>query len=232
VTPGPVLLVTGATSGIGEAVANFAARSGYRLGLAGRDGAALAQLVARLGPDTAIGVPCDVTRWDDVEGFVEATRSGFGRIDGVFANAGTGAPRGLLSSDPRAWPALIETNVLGVAYTLRAAVPHVCEAPCGHVILMGSVAGRWVTPGSLYAATKAAVAAMADALRQELRDLGDRSTRVTLIEAGWVSTRLLTDERPGAMPPAEIAEAVLYALERPAGVDVNQITVRPTTQRE
>jgi NADP-dependent 3-hydroxy acid dehydrogenase YdfG len=230
--PGPVLLITGATSGIGKEVASFAARSGYRLGLAGRDEGALAHLVDEFGSDSAVAVPCDVTLWKDVERFVQTVKSRFGAIDAVFANAGIGAPRGLLSSDHRAWPALIETNVLGVAYTLRAAVPYVCETPRGHVVLMGSVAGRWITPGSLYAATKAAVAALADALRQELRDLGDQSTRVTLIEAGWVSTRLLLDERLGAMPPAEIAQAVLYALERPAGVDINQITVRPTTQRE
>jgi NADP-dependent 3-hydroxy acid dehydrogenase YdfG len=227
-----VLLVTGASHGIGQAVARQALGRGYRLALGARDAEALERTAAGFGSDAVLTAPCDVTRWDDVEALASATRRHFGRIDGVFANAGVGAPRGLLNGDPRSWEALVATNVLGVAYTLRAALPHVRERPNGHAVLMGSVAGRWITPGSLYAATKAAVAALADAVRQELRDLGDTSTRVTLIEAGWVGTRLLTGERPGAMDPGVIADAVLYALGRPPGVDVNQITVRPTTQRE
>lgn len=231
-TESPVLLITGATGGIGRAVAELAARTGYRVGLGGRDTDALARMASELGEMTAIGVHCDVSSWYDVERFVDTVKLTFGRIDAVFANAGTGSSRGLSSGDVGSWRALVETNVLGVAYTLRAAVPHVREATGGSVVLMGSVAGRWVTPGSLYAATKSAVAAMADALRQELRAQGDRSTRVTLIEAGWVDTPLLQGERPGAMSPDEVAQAVLYALQRPAGIDLNQITLRPTTQRE
>jgi NADP-dependent 3-hydroxy acid dehydrogenase YdfG len=231
-TPRRVMLVTGATGGIGEAVVELAVARGYRLALAARSASALRQLVIRVGEETAIGVPCDVGRWEDVQRLVDTTLSAFGRVDCVFANAGIGARRSLLDGDPLLWRSLLETNVLGVAHTIRAAVPHLRTCPGGHIVLMGSVAGRWITPGSFYAATKASVSALADALRQELREMGDVSTRVTVIEAGWVATQLLKGERPGAMPPAEIAQAVFYALDRPRGTDINQITVRPTTQRE
>jgi NADP-dependent 3-hydroxy acid dehydrogenase YdfG len=230
----PVLIVTGASSGIGAASARAAAAKGYRLALAARSEDKLAALAEELGGDErAIAVRCDVTEWEDNERLAAAALDAFGRFDAVFANAGFGAPRGFLESDPEHWRSMILTNVLGVAYTIRATLPHLLERGDGHVLLTSSVAGRRALPGSLYSASKWAVTAAGEALRQELRQMHENhSIRVTLIEPGMVDTPFF-DDRPGperALRDEDIANAVVYALSQPDGVDVNEILIRPTAQ--
>ena len=229
----PVLLITGASSGIGEAAARHAAERGYRVALGARRKKELERIAKDLGgPERAMGRMCDVANWADVEGLVEATMSHFGRIDGVFANAGFGASRGFLEETPDHWKAMIDTNVLGVALTIRATLPILLEADSGHYLITGSVAGRRVLPGSLYSATKWAVGAIAEALRQELRQMHETSNvRVTLIAPGMVDTPFF-DQRPGdrALAADDVARAVIYALDQPGGVDVNEIVVRPSGQ--
>jgi NADP-dependent 3-hydroxy acid dehydrogenase YdfG len=229
----PVLLITGASSGIGEATARRAAESGARVVLGARRKGELERIAKELGgPDRALARSCDVTDWADVEGLVEATMSHFGRIDGVFANAGFGAARGFLEESPEHWKAMVDTNVLGVALTIRATLPILLEADRGHYVITGSVAGRRVLPGSLYSATKWAVGAIAEALRQELRQMHETSNiRVTLVAPGMVDTPFF-DERPGdrALDADDVARAVIYAFDQPEGVDVNEILIRPSTQ--
>jgi NADP-dependent 3-hydroxy acid dehydrogenase YdfG len=229
----PVLLITGASSGIGEATARQAAERGYRIVLGARRKTELDRIARELGgPDRALARRCDVTDWADVEGLVEAAIQRFGRIDAVFANAGFGATRGFLEETPDHWKAMVDTNVLGVALTIRATLPTLLEAGSGHYVITGSVAGRRVLPGSLYSATKWAVGAISEALRQELRQMHDNdSIRVTLLAPGMVDTPFF-DNRPGdsALASDDVARAVMYALEQPAGVDVNEILVRPSGQ--
>jgi NADP-dependent 3-hydroxy acid dehydrogenase YdfG len=228
-----VLLITGASSGIGEATARRAAESGYRVVLAARRQKELARLAKDLGgSDRALARACDVTNWADVEGVVEAATGHFGRIDAVFANAGFGATRGFLEETPEHWKAMLDTNILGVALTIRATLPAMLEAGAGHYLITGSVAGRRVLPGSLYSATKWAVGAIAEALRQELRQMhSNDAIRVTLIAPGMVDTPFF-DDRPesGALEDDDVARAVLYALEQPERVDVNEILLRPSGQ--
>jgi NADP-dependent 3-hydroxy acid dehydrogenase YdfG len=229
----PVLLITGASSGIGAATARAAA-GGRRLVLAARSEDKLAELVEELGgPERAVAVRCDVTEWADNEALAAAALDSFGRIDAVFANAGFGATRGFLEESPQQWRSMVLTNVLGVAYTIRATLPHLLERDAGHYVVTSSVAGRRALPGSLYSATKWAVTAMGEALRQELRTMHDNhAIRVTLIEPGMVDTPFF-DSRPGpdnALHDDDIARAVLFALEQPDRVDVNEILIRPTTQ--
>jgi NADP-dependent 3-hydroxy acid dehydrogenase YdfG len=230
----PVLLITGASSGIGAASARAASERGYRLVLGARSEDKLEQLVAELGgEDRARAVRADVTEFADNEALAAAAIDGFGRLDAVFANAGFGAKRGFLESDPDHWREMVLTNVLGVAYTVRATLPHLLEAGRGHFLITSSVAGRRALPGSLYSATKWAVTAMGEALRQELRQMHDNhSIRVTLIEPGMVDTPFF-DDRPGpdrALHEEDIARAVIYALEQPERVDVNELLIRPTSQ--
>ena len=229
----PVLLITGASSGIGEAAARQAAERGYRIVLGARRRKELERIAKELGgPDRALGRTCDVTDWADVEGLVEAAMSHFGRIDAVFANAGFGAARGFLEESPEHWKAMVDTNVVGVALTIRATLPILLDAGSGHYLITGSVAGRRVLPGSLYSATKWAVGAIAEALRLELRQMHETSkVRVTLIAPGMVDTPFF-DQRPGerALGPDDVARAVIYALDQPGGVDVNEIVVRPSAQ--
>ncbi len=229
----PVLLITGASSGIGAATARAAA-GGPRLVLGARSEDKLAELVDELGgPERALAVRCDVTEWADNEALAAAALDKFGRIDAVFANAGFGATRGFLEESPEQWRSMVLTNVLGVAYTIRATLPHLLERGSGHYVITSSVAGRRALPGSLYSATKWAVTAMGEALRQELRTMHDNQRiRVTLIEPGMVDTPFF-DNRPGpdnALHDDDIARAVLFALDQPEHVDVNEILIRPTTQ--
>jgi NADP-dependent 3-hydroxy acid dehydrogenase YdfG len=230
----PVLLITGASTGIGETTARAAAEAGYRLVLGARSEDKLEALAANLGgSDRALAVRCDVTEPDQVDGIAAAALDGFGRIDAVFANAGFGAKRGFLEETPEHWREMVLTNVLGVALTIRATLPHLLDRGDGHYLITSSVAGRRALPGSLYSATKWAVTAMGEALRQELRQMHDnQSIRVTLIEPGMVDTPFF-DSRPGpenALHAEDIARAVMYALSQPPGVDVNEVLIRPVSQ--
>ena len=228
----PVLLITGGSSGIGAATARRAAESGYRLALAARREDQLERLAEELGgPERAIAVRCDVAEWAQVEAMARATLEAFGRIDAVFANAGFGAKRGFLEETPEHWRSMVLTNVLGVALTIRATLPHLLERGTGHYVLTSSVAGRRAVPGSLYSATKWAVGAIGEGLRAELRQMHENSgIRVTLIEPGMVDTEFF-DRRPqNALEDDDIARAVLYAISQPEHVDVNEILVRPASQ--
>jgi NADP-dependent 3-hydroxy acid dehydrogenase YdfG len=228
-----VVLITGASSGIGAATARAAASS-HRLVLAARRLEPLRELADELGgEERALAAECDVTEWDQVEATVAAALEGFDRIDAVFANAGFGASRGFLEESPEQWRSMVLTNVYGVALTIRATLPHLLERGDGHYLITSSVAGRRALPGSLYSATKWAVTAIGEALRQELRQMHDNHTiRVTLIEPGMVATPFF-DSPPtsGALEADDIARAVMYAVSEPSHVDVNEVLVRPTAQR-
>ena len=227
----PVLLITGASSGIGAATARRAAADRYRLVLAARREERLRELTDALGGgERAVAVRCDVAEWEDNQALAQAGLDAFGRIDAVFANAGFGAKRGFLEESPDTWRSMVLTNVLGVALTIRATLPHLLERGSGHYLITSSVAGRRVVPGSLYSATKWAATAIGEALRAELRQLHDSTIRVTVIEPGMTDTEFF-DQRPqNALADDDLARAVIYALSQPATVDVNEILIRPSTQ--
>lgn len=220
----PVFLITGASTGIGAATAKRAREAGYRLVLAARSKDKLERLAAELGgPEHVIAVPTDVTEWSQNEALVAAALDAFGRLDLAFANAGFGAKRGWLTETPEHWRSMVLTNVLGAAYTARAAIPSLKESK-GHLLLTGSVVGRRVVPGSLYSSTKWAVTAMAEALRLDLRGTG---IRTTLIEPGATDTPFFDDPAEGRLDPDDLARAVIYAISQPPDVDVSHIMVRP-----
>jgi len=223
----PVFVITGASSGIGEATARRAAEAGYRLVLAARREEKLRDLSEELGgPERALAVRCDVTEWEDQEAMAQTALDRFGRIDVSFANAGFGAKRGFLEETPEYWKSMVLTNVYGAALTIRATLPALKDSR-GHLLLTSSVAGRRALAGSLYSATKWAVIAMGEAARLELNGTG---VRVTLIEPGMVDTPFFDDRPKDALEPDDIARAVLYAVTQPPHVDVNEILVRPTSQ--
>lgn len=220
----PVFLITGASTGIGAATAKRASEAGYRLVLAARSEDKLERLAAELGgPERAIAVPTDVTEWDQNEAMIKAALDAFGRLDVVYANAGFGAKRGWLNETPEFWRAMVLTNVLGAAYTVRAAIPALKESR-GHLLLTGSVVGRRVVPGSLYSCTKWAVTAMGDAVRFDLKGTG---IRTTLIEPGAVDTPFFDEPAEGRLEADDIARAVMYAISQPPHVDVADVMVRP-----
>ncbi len=223
-----MLAITGASDGIGAQVARAAAAEGWRVVVSARRTRLLNDLVAELGGvEHAVAVTADVTEWDDVQRIPATALEAFGRLDAVLANAGFGATRGFMSESPEHWKDMVLTNVYGAALTLRACIPALTDTQ-GHVMLMGSVSGRQVGTGSLYSCTKWAVTAMAEAARKDLHGTG---VRVTLIAPGTVDTAFY-DEPPGGSPllPADVARAVLYALEQPHHVTINEIIMRPTEQ--
>lgn len=223
-----VILITGASSGIGEAAARAVRAAGWRLVLAARSIDRLQVIATELGgPDHAVAVECDVTEWDDQQAALTVALEHFGRLDAAWANAGFGGERSFLASTAERWREMVLTNVYGAALTIRATMPALIESR-GHLLLTGSVAGRRPIVGSLYSATKHAVHAMAEGARQELDGTG---VRVTIIAPGMVDTPFFA-KVPLAEPLAadDVARAVLFALEQPPHVDVNEILVRPTSQ--
>jgi NADP-dependent 3-hydroxy acid dehydrogenase YdfG len=229
---GKVLLITGASTGIGAATARQAVQAGWRVALLARSEDKLQALAAELGTEQAIALRADVTQWPDLERAVAATLERFGRLDAALANAGftAGAPR-YATGDPTPdeWRDMILTNVLGAALTARATLPHLIGSR-GHLLLVGSVAGRVATPGP-YSATKWAISGMGESIRREVSAEG---VRVTTIEPGRVETPFWAE---GKKPPNaeflqddDVARAILYALGQPAHVAINELLIRPTTQ--
>lgn len=240
---GKVALVTGASSGIGAAIAEALVFRGINVALAARRTDRLRELADRLTGDgqgeTQI-VDCDVRRPDDVRRAVEQTISRFGTLDIVVANAGFGYRKPIVEGDIQRWKDMLDTNVYGLLLTLKYGTKPLIEKGSGHVIVMSSVAGRVVTAGGgAYCGSKFAATAIAEALRTEVARQG---VRVTTIEPGVVISEfqqvaeytpdILTNMLQGAEPlaPNDIARAVVFALEQPAHFAVNEIVVRPAGQ--
>jgi NADP-dependent 3-hydroxy acid dehydrogenase YdfG len=223
-----VLLITGASRGLGAATARMAAESGYQLALLARRAESVAPLAEELG---ALALGADIGDWSEISGAVDRVRDRFGRLDAVFANAGMSLDVSFFGSggaEPGQWQDMVRTNVLGPALTARAVLPALAEAK-GHLVLTGSVAGRYPRKGNLYSATKWAVTGMAAGIREEAVGTG---VRVTVIQPGITDTEILNaDQRTKPkLAPQDVARAVLYALDQPPGVDVNEIMLRPTGQ--
>jgi NADP-dependent 3-hydroxy acid dehydrogenase YdfG len=222
-----VFLITGASTGIGAATARQAVEAGFRVVLSARSEDKLRQLAEELGgEDRALAVAADVSVWADNEALAQHALERFGRLDVVFANAGFGAQRSFLADSPEHWREMVLTNVLGVAYTIRATLEALRERE-GHMVITSSVAGRRALAGSLYSASKHAVTAMGEALRQEVNGTG---MRVTLIEPGMVDTPFFDDPGEGRLKAEDVARAVMFAVAQPPHVDVNEILLRPTAQ--
>ena len=226
-----VFLITGASSGIGEAVARQAAEASHRVVLVARSIERLEVLCEELGPDNAIAAACDVADWKAQQRAVDTALEQFGRIDVVFANAGfsKGSPfyGGVDKLDE--WKEMVLTNVFGAAATARLTLPELVKTG-GHFLITGSVVGHITSIRNLYSATKWAVNAIAQAVRNEMVETG---VRVTLIEPGVVDTPFWGDvPKPGTpeLQPDDVASAVMYAVNQPPHVDINQVLIRPTGQ--
>jgi NADP-dependent 3-hydroxy acid dehydrogenase YdfG len=220
----PVLLITGASSGIGAASARAASAAGWRVAVAARSTDRLTTLAHELGgPERALAITCDVTDFSAQEAMVAQALAHFGKLDAVFANAGIGSRPGMRRESPEQWRELVLTNVLGPALTVRASLDAL-ERTRGHLILTGSLAARFILPGSLYSATKAAVAVIAETTRAAVAGSG---VRVTLLSPGMVDTPLFEHPPKVSLAAEDIARAVVYAISQPSHVDLGEITIRP-----
>ncbi len=226
-----VFLITGASTGIGEATAKRAIESGFKVALAARSTQKLEKLVASFGHDNALAVTCNVAEWQSQQEMVEKTLNHFGKIDVVFANAGFSKGSTFYGGKdkPDEWREMVMVNVFGAAVTARLTLPELVKNG-GHFLVTGSVVGRITSIRNLYSATKWAVTGMAQAIRNEMVGTG---IRVTLIEPGIVDTPFWDQlQKPASteLLPDDIARAVMFAVSQPPHVDVNDILIRPTGQ--
>lgn len=235
---GKVIMITGASSGIGAACARRLAGQGARLVLAARRGDRLAALAAELGGDV-LWAAADVTRIEQLQALAASARERFGHIDVLINNAGIMPVSLLAQGCVEDWSRMIDVNIKGVLHGIHAVLGGMLARGSGHVINISSVAGLAVGPGgAVYSCTKFAVRAISDGLRQEC--VG--KVRVTSICPGLVTSELADSVThpafkdrvkaayEGAMPAAAIADAVLYAIGQPEHVAVNEIVVRPLAQ--
>ena len=240
---GKVVVITGASSGLGEATARLLSAQGASVVLGARRIdrlRVLADELSRRG-GKALAVPTDVIQCDQVKRLVDAAVQTYGRIDVMINNAGL-MPQALLERlKIDEWNQMIDVNIKGVLYGIAAALPHMKQQKAGHFINVSSVAGHRVGPGfAVYAATKYAVRALSEGLRQEVKPY---NIRTTVISPGAVATELpntVTDPQAAerirkfyaevAIPAESFARAVAFAMSQPVEVDVNEILFRPTRQ--
>jgi NADP-dependent 3-hydroxy acid dehydrogenase YdfG len=240
---GKIVVITGASSGLGEATARLLSAHGAGVVLGARRVDRLQSLAEELtvSGGKALAVATDVTHCNQVKALVDAAVQTFGRIDVMLNNAGLMQQSRLDSLKISEWDAMIDINIKGVLYGIAAALPHMKQQKSGHVINVSSVAGHKVTPlGSVYCATKHAVRAISEGLRVEVKPY---NIRTTVISPGAVATELaehITEPdaaaaiqkfyKEAAIPADSFARAVMFAMSQPEDVDINEILFRPTRQ--
>jgi 3-oxoacyl-[acyl-carrier protein] reductase len=226
---GKVAFVTGASRGIGAAVARALSNEGVGLGLASRSG-------DDLGLPEALGLACDVSDRETVEGAVAATVERFGRLDICVANAGVGSYHSFVETPVEHIEEMIDVNLKGTIYAIRASVPHLIAAGGGDVVTVASEAGRRGLPGeAVYCASKFGQVGLTRALDHELREHGIRCTNVC---PGGVATDFALAEgygRPpevleGMMSAEDVADVVLFCITRPRGHRILETALRPMTE--
>jgi len=238
---GKVVAITGASSGIGEAAGRLLAAAGAKVLLGARRTDRLETIAAdiRKAGGEADFQAIDVSKREDLESFVRKAQDRFGRLDVLIGNAGLMPLSPLDDLKVDEWDRMIDVNIKGVLYGIAAALPVFRKQGSGHFINVSSVAGHRVAPtGAVYSATKFAVRAISEGLRQEAGD----KIRVTIISPGAVESELaetisnpevkkrIVDYRKMAIPAEAIAAAMAYAIGQPGNVDVSEILIRPTAQ--
>jgi len=239
-----VVIVTGASSGIGYATALTLSKSGAKVAIGARRTDKLLELENKIRQNggEVFSQKLDVTKKSDCDSFVDATIKKWGGVDILVNNAGLMPLSFVKNLKIDEWDQMIDVNIKGVLYCTAAVIPHMYAKKSGHIINISSVAGRIVFPsGSVYCATKHAVTAFSEGLRQEFSTRSN--IRVTCIEPGVVSTELtntITDEslesfvetskKMNSLKAEDIANAILFAVEAPSHVNINEVLIRPTTQ--
>lgn len=240
---GKVVIITGASSGIGAQTAKTLVKAGAKVVLCATREDQLAQVAAELGEENAAWLVSDVTKLEDMQALVTLAKEKFGRVDAMYANAGI-MPAGPMSAmDTDGWMAQVDVNIKGVLNSMAAVLPDFCAQKSGHIIVTSSLAGTTLVPfNAVYCGTKHFVRAMLSSFRTESVQEGT-NIRTTLIYPGKIATNLLDTaaEGPGkemakqayaaeAIPADAIASAVLYTISQPDSVDVSDIIVRPSAE--
>ena len=235
---GKVVIITGASSGIGAATARALAALGCKLTLAARSTERLEALAAELGRDAVLVIPTDVTVGAQVVRMVEATVAHFGRVDVLFANAGIYIPGQVAEGDPDAWATLLNVNIDGVLRGVHAVLPHMMAQKSGDILVTSSISGfidiHWEP---VYSASKHAIQGFVHTLR---RQVAGHNIRVGAIAPGMVANELwgfteparITEmvEKHASLTSEDVAEAVVFMLSRPPHVTIRDLVMLPQNQ--
>jgi len=220
-----IVLITGASSGIGEATAKTLVNNGHKVILTARSEDKLTKLVESLGSNNALSVAADATDFTALENVVTKGIEKFGRLDVAFANAGMGvSTAGTEKGDPDEWSTMIDINIKALLWTAKATLPHLRQNK-GHFILTSSAAGRKPIKGSIYGATKWFAYGFGQNLAEEMSEWNGRCTTIA---PGMVNTPFFDEAKPDKLDPQDVADAVLFAIEANQRNNVREIYLMPT----
>ncbi|ASM51883.1 hypothetical protein PESP_b0299 [Pseudoalteromonas espejiana DSM 9414] len=220
-----IILITGASSGIGKATAKTLVNNGHKVILTARSEDKLTKLVKELGEDNALSVPADATNFNELKNAVTKGLSKFGRLDATFANAGKGLNTlGIEKGDPDEWATMLNININALLWSAKLTLPHLRKTK-GHFIITSSATGRRAVKGSIYGASKWFTYGFGQNLAAEMSEWGGRCTTIT---PGAVNTPFTDEARPDKLYPQDVADAVLFALEANQRNNIREIHLRPT----
>ena len=220
-----IVLITGASSGIGAATVEKVIEAGHKVVITARSTEKLNAMVKKWGDDKVVAVTADVSKLDEIAHVVEKAKEAFGRIDVVFANAGTGVNSpGIENGDPDEWKTMLDVNINALLYTAKASLPSLKETQ-GHFIITSSVAGKITLKGSVYGASKWFAYGFGQNLAAEMREWNGRCTTIC---PGMVNTPFFDEAKPDKLDASDVADAVVYAMSAHPRCDVREITLMPT----
>ncbi|WP_298447134.1 SDR family oxidoreductase [uncultured Marinobacter sp.] len=220
-----IVLITGASSGIGAATAEKLIEAGHKVVITARSTDKLNDIVKRCANDRVLAVTADVSKLNEITNVVDKAIETFGRLDVVFANAGTGvnAP-GIENGDPDEWKTMLDVNINALLFTAKASLPALKETQ-GHFIITSSIAGKITLKGSVYGASKWFAYGFGQNLAAEMAEWNGRCTTIC---PGMVNTPFFDEAKPDKLDPSDIADAVVYAISAAPRCDVREITLMPT----
>ena len=220
-----IILITGASSGIGAATVKKVIAAGHKAVITARSTDKLNDIVKRWGEDKVLAVTADVTKLDQIQQVVKKAKEKFGRIDVVFANAGTGVNTpGIEQGEPSEWQTMLDVNINALLFTAKACLPSLKETQ-GHFIITSSIAGKVTRKGSVYGASKWFAYGFGQNLAAEMAEWQGRCTTIC---PGMVNTPFFDEAKPDKLDPNDVADAVLYAISANPRCDIREITLMPT----
>ncbi|MBB1274417.1 SDR family oxidoreductase [Psychromonas sp. SR45-3] len=220
-----IIVITGASSGIGAATVDKVIEAGHKAVITARSTEKLNKIVQRWGEDKVLAVTADVSNLDEISNVINKAKEKFGRIDVVFANAGMGASTpGIENGNPDEWKTMLDVNINALLYTAKASLPALKETQ-GHFIVTSSIAGKISLKGSVYGASKWFAYGFAQNLAIEMAEWKGRCTTIC---PGMVNTPFFDEAKPDKLDPTDVAEAVVFAISANPRCDIREITLMPT----
>jgi NADP-dependent 3-hydroxy acid dehydrogenase YdfG len=220
-----IIVITGASSGIGAATVIKVIEAGHKAVITARSTEKLEKLVQRFGEENVLAVTADASKLDEMNNVITKAKEKFGRVDVVFANAGMGVSTpGIENGEPDEWRTMIDVNINALLYTAKASLPALKETQ-GHFIITSSIAGKIALKGSVYGASKWFAYGFAQNLAMEMAEWQGRCTTIC---PGMVNTPFFDEAKPDKLDPDDIAQAVVYAISANPRCNVREITLMPT----